>query len=308
MRQQTCVKCGNSFPLNETVYIYGDLYCHPCGDERLESVEEDQITEGDIYPMTDPTICTRCNADNGQLEYEMFLEMPICDRCKDFVQNHPFPIWIKAAAVGLLIIVAFSLVSNFRFFKARILMDSSLKNAFQQGDMELAAEQMSKAAALVPASKDMQIMANYMIGVRAVQTEDYEKAIENLSKCSALPPEYDVNIIILNAKIGLAFDNKEYNEFLDLTQKYKDFHPDNPIVVAQMASAYACLYAANGKEGDKQNAMSYLEQAEKLCEDEVNPYFVDYKERILYRIETRKILKKNEYYEITGKTPPEAKI
>lgn len=308
MREQTCTKCGKSFPLNEMVYIYGDVFCHPCGDEHLETVDPENLSDEELHPMTDPTICSRCQSDNGRLEYDLFLEMPVCENCKEFMQDYPFPIWIKAAAVGLMLIVIFSIGSNFRFFRARVLMDNSLNHAFQQGSLAQASEEMQAATELVPESKDIQLFSDYLQGIHAIQQEENQAAIEHLSKCAEMPSEYGIDSLIDNARMGLAFDNKEYDKFLERCVKYKQNNPNNPIAAAQVASAYACLYAVDGTEESKQNAMDHLLKAEILCKADMLEHFTEYKERILYRIETREVLTRDEYYERTGKTPPEDKL
>jgi hypothetical protein len=307
MQKHICDICGKTFALNDLASVFDKILCDICTKKQLDGIDQDQINTNTVYNMVDPTICARCGADNGQHQYELFMEMPICGSCREYMQNYPFPLWIKAACVGLIIIVIFSISWNLKFFHARILMDRSIKLAFKQEQWVQAYKDMQKASELVPESTELKTLSNYMAGIVGIQQEDYIKALHYLEKCRDMPEDFGVNILKTKAQLALAFDNKDYQKFLQLSQKLQKLTPDDQVSLAQVGSAYACLYALDAREEDRQRAMDYLKKAEALNKQKPNPLFEEYRERILHRIETRQILSRKEYYEKTGKTPPEEK-
>lgn len=300
MQKQSCDNCGESFGLNELVSVFDETLCHKCTDSRLENTDPEQNTEKSVHRLVDRTVCTRCQADNGTEEFELFLDMPFCDNCREHAQHYPFPLWVKTACLGLLMIAIFSISYNLRFFKARILMDRSMELAFGQGQIVEASKQMETASTLVPESSDLKIMFHYFSSAVALQEEDYEGGLEHLNHCLEMPVEYQVDVMILRCEIALAFDNEKYDEFLRLSKLFEDAIPDNATSIAQVSSAYACLYAANGKEEDKENSLEYLKEAESINGDSPDAGFEEYRDRILHRIETRQILSAEDYRKLTG--------
>ncbi len=305
MRKGNCDKCGQSFGLNELVSVFDETLCDRCAEDRLKNTAEDRITGETVYRLTDPTICSRCGADGGQQEYGVLLEAPVCDSCREHMQKYPFPLWIKAACLGLIVLVVFTISWNWRFFRARILMERGTRAGFLEGRFAEGAEQIQTAAGLVPESDDLATLYNFMSGVVEMRAKNNEKVLGHFGQCSGLPPDYGVDSMIIQCRIGLAFDNKDYGEFLKLALQIQESSPGHPRSVAQVSSAYACLYAANGNEIDKEKAMEFLVRAEKLSESTPDPEFDEYKTRILYRIETREVITREEYYNRMGKPLPE---
>ena len=59
-----------------------------------------------------------------------------------------------------------------------------------------------------------------------------------------------------------------------------------------MASAHACKYAVTGDEKHKKEAMRFLDEAAKLPQ---TPEFAKSRERMLYRLHSRKIIDRKEF-------------
>ncbi|MBE0537170.1 MAG: hypothetical protein IH624_16025 [Phycisphaerae bacterium] len=300
MRKQTCDLCGHSFGLNELLSAFNETLCGKCADGRLENVDSATITDKTVFRLTDPTICARCTADNGDVPFESTLEMPLCDRCSEQIRHYPFPLWIKAACVGLVIVVVWTLAANARFFKARILMDRSLKLAFQQGEIPLAAEQMYTAANLVPESQELATLSSFLSGVVAMQQEKWGDAVRCFEQCRDLPPQFQLDMMMSRAQIAVAFDNKDYGEFLRLSLDLLAQLPGNPTAIAQAGSAHACMYAAEGRPEDRQKALDFLARAEEINRQDPDPTFDEYRERIIHRIETRQIITAEAYRKLHG--------
>ena len=60
-----------------------------------------------------------------------------------------------------------------------------------------------------------------------------------------------------------------------------------------MASAYACKYAVTGDEQFKEESLKKLEEARSVAGN--NEVFEEYQQRILHRLYTREIIKRDEF-------------
>ncbi len=300
MQKQSCDNCGESFGLNDLISVFDETLCHKCTDSRLENTDPEQNTEETVYRLVDRTICARCLADNGTEEFELFLDMPFCGNCREQSQHYPFPLWVKTACLAVLMIVIFSISYNIRFFKARILMQQSMQLATQEGQYVIVAEKMGEATRLVPESPDVKKLSHFFSGVVEYQKEDFEAAMTHFNQCREMPIGSGIDEMILHTKIAIAFENKEYEEFLRLSKELLESTPKNAITTGLMGSAYACVYAVDGREEDKEKALDFLRQAEALNEQYPIDTFEEDKERILHRIETRQILSRKEYQKLTG--------
>ena len=211
------------------------------------------------------------------------------------MKHYPFPLWIKAACVVIILMVGFTIHMNLRFFKARILLSQSIQLGFADDQWEQASGNMEKATRLVPEMKELNILWHYMAGVHEMQSGNYVAAADHLEYCGDLPPNYQVGTLLLNARSGAAFDKKDYSEFLNISLQKQQSDPNEPMTLAQVSSAYACVYAADGHEENKHKSLDCLTQAERIYGQSIPEEFTEYKERILYRLQTRQILTKEEY-------------
>lgn len=305
MREQPCEQCGKPYGRNELLSVFDRILCRPCGEESLGQSDQEQINDQTVFPLSDPTICARCGADGGDREYDLFLDLPICPTCNHSMVHYRYPTWVKSFFAGILIVTLFSIVWNARFFQARILMDQAIKKGFVEGNLETASEKMFKAASLVPESRDLNVLSHYFGGICDLRVDDSHSALAHFKACKELPEGYQVQLYTRAAESGVAFDNKDYRRFLELSLNTRDAFPDDPTSEGQVASAYACLYAEHGEEAYKQKALEHLGQAEEKAAAQDFKEFEEYRDRILYRLETRRVISRNEYYQETGKTPPE---
>ena len=96
---------------------------------------------------------------------------------------------------------------------------------------------------------------------------------------------------------GDAFVHKDYDQFLAITVKLTQAHPESPAYWGEMASALACKYAVTGDLGWRRKAEDVLEKSRLLSQaspDAMKGY-EEYAERIRYRLESREIIDKPEY-------------
>jgi hypothetical protein len=199
------------------------------------------------------------------------------------------------AVIGLVI---FSFAWNMRFITAyyHIKTSHKLADAMKIAD---AAAHMKAASACIPEVKDIRIMACFYDGLALTYQEKWSQAIERFNSCgSALSPELRTAIEdnVINAKIAIAFDNKDYDGFLNLAMQQQNKHPDDSTYAGQVASAYACKYAQSGDEQLKKQALESLEKAGMASRKIKSPEdFENYKQRILHRLYTREVIDHKEF-------------
>ena len=98
---------------------------------------------------------------------------------------------------------------------------------------------------------------------------------------------------LLQAEAGAAFDAKDYDTFLAKSMEVLKRHPNEPMALAAVASAYACKYAATGLDAHRQEALKYLDSAAQRGQ---GPELAEYRQRILHRLQTREIISREEFY------------
>jgi hypothetical protein len=98
----------------------------------------------------------------------------------------------------------------------------------------------------------------------------------------------------MQAEAGQAYDEKDYDRFLEAERTLAKRQPDEPMAALGIASAYACKYAATGDGESKDLAERQIETALKMKGAE-GTAFEEYLDRIRYRLETREIISRGEY-------------
>jgi tetratricopeptide (TPR) repeat protein len=71
-----------------------------------------------VVTIIDPTVCYQCKADNGYQEFPLVGNLPFCPKCVTALRERPFPVWLRLALAGLLVLLGFALVHGAPFFKA----------------------------------------------------------------------------------------------------------------------------------------------------------------------------------------------
>lgn len=107
-------------------------------------------------------------------------------------------------------------------------------------------------------------------------------------------PAFTVAALVL--KGGDAFDHKDYDTFLATSRQALALMPDQPRLVAGVASAVAAKYAVTGDAAFRAEAESLLARAQVLAQSEEDKASYDeYSERIRHRLATRLIIDAEEY-------------
>ncbi len=293
MKQCQCEQCGGQFPMNDTLRVGDRILCDACCEKVLPAADAES-PETDLERQFDPTVCTNCKKDNGTGELPLLAGMPVCEPCETFFRNRPFPAWIKVALVAVIVLVGVSLVWNLRFFRAYGALRHSWA-CFAEGQVEAAAAQMISAADHVPECEDIRVVSLYMEGVSLLSRGRCAEAVTKLSQCrNRMPFDSDVKILLAQARGGAAFDKRDYDGFLAAAQTLDKQAPDYYLGKATLASAWACKYVQTGEAGCRDRVLDFLEQAKRLAQDD--PAFTEYENRTLYRLQSREIITREEYY------------
>jgi len=165
----------------------------------------------------------------------------------------------------------------------------------KSGNVERAVALFDEAAERVPDEPGLRALSRYFRALMLVGQERSAEAIPLLKEALAInPDEPTIAAALLQAEAGLAYEQKDYDRFLEVEQTVAKKQPDDPIAALGVASAHACRYAATGDDAAKDLAERQIESASKMKGAE-GPEFADYLDRIRYRLETREIISRDEY-------------
>ena len=292
MKKVTCDIChAVNIPVNSTLKVDGCIYCESC--LNIHFPNEVAIKGRKIEKQLDPTICSKCNKDFGNRILNKISIYPVCTECEEEIKNKTMPGWVKAFFIGILAIVVFSCIWNWRFIESyKNIKEAFL--AFDAGDANSAFTFMQTASSQVPESPDLKTMTSYFNGLVLLNNNKSAEALTEFKKCvGLLPPDFAVDFLIIQSKMGKGFDEKDYNLFLSAAKEYWSFDDSNPLAWASVASAYACIYASENADSIKSFAFYYLKQAKDI--DDTSEYMQEYYNRIEHRIYTKNIISKEEF-------------
>jgi hypothetical protein len=288
MRSITCGSCHASSPMNSAIQIDDVIYCETCLKEKFP--DDNSIKGKNVVRLFDPTICFSCASDAGDTPLPKLGEYPVCETCSQQIKERIFPTWVKAFFAGVLLLVAFSLIWNWRFIRAHDLLENSRPGP--EASLEFVHDYYEKVSADVPEISDFYQLAQYHKGVMFLNQDKGEEAYEAFKNCGELPENYQVNAYMTQAEVIQSFNTKDYVKFVMASQKFLSFDTSS-ISRAQVASAYACLYADQKADSSKVQAEKYLNMA--LSVGDTTKYFADYVNRIRYRLATGEIIDKEEF-------------
>jgi len=276
--------------MNNMSTFRGQLTCDACLEQAL--MHDDNVKRGEVLAHIDPTICVNCGYDNGGLELGTLSGAPTCESCTRYFRNRPFPRWLKISLVALALVIVLHLVHHRRFWLAYL----EIREAKQMEDVRAYAPLYDSAAQKVPESRHLQAYSAYLMGFVHLTGGRDEAALLYLERCGdMLPPDYEVDWMISSAKCGVAFDQEDYDEFLEVALRMIRGHRDDPIAWGRVASAYACKYADTGDVFHYEKALASLDSAR--ARGPGGPGLNEYEMRIRHRLHTRDVIGPDEFYE-----------
>ena len=120
MTRVRCYECGTDTPAGSSFHVEDRVLCGHCADEQAVKRADAGLEVPRRTRVIDPTICEFCDADNGDTSLPLVAGMPACDACAARMRCHPFPGWLKGAAVVVILIVGVAFVRNWRFVVAHV--------------------------------------------------------------------------------------------------------------------------------------------------------------------------------------------
>lgn len=132
---------------------------------------------------------------------------------------------------------------------------------------------------------------------KLLEAKKYDEAAKLMSAASAEYPESRNLAVAADFYAGgAAFERKDYDSFVAFSRAAMNKTPEDPHVVAGVASALACKYAVSGNPEFRASAEELLGKAKALTKDaEAQADYEEYAERIRHRLDTREIIDKEEY-------------
>jgi tetratricopeptide (TPR) repeat protein len=288
--------------------------------------------------------CARCGVLVGD-GFVRAAQPNLCSACRQLVNDWPYPQWLKASLVVLLVLLGVALIHGQKYFHAgrtmyqgeRLVEEKryaealpylkqtlkiaprsdkavllTAKAALLTGDMETASGAFEgHDGGRFENGKDSEFLEVSAIWHRCVEamkkaqaaaklvSEDghYVEATRMIHEAAAQYPEMpSLRLAQEYYDAGLAFEQKDYDKFLAISEKAWNDHPDAESA-SGMASALGCKYAVTGDQSYRQRSEQMLQEAIKMAKD--NPEELkslnEFSERNKYRLETRVILTKIEY-------------
>lgn len=292
MRYGHCSVCARERPLGELIDIGGSTLCEECAGNE---VSRNPGATGSR--IADPTVCTRCGMDNGSAELDLLAGLPFCRECTSLLRNRPFPDWIKIAVAVVVALAVISVWANRRYFEA-YLMIGKANRAAEAGDFKTASERMGRAAELVPENENLPVEAKLYRAIGLLATDRAAEAVPLLREvCERFRGDRELQLYLLHAEAGSAFDSGDYRGFLDKTVEIRKADPEDPMGAAGVASAHACMYASTGDADAMSRSREWIAKARALAAERPAPQLDDYLMRIEHRLATREILGPREFEE-----------
>jgi hypothetical protein len=278
--------------------IAGQNMCRTCAEQFVASRPGGTIPAGSITRLVDSTLCAKCDADNGSLEFGRVAGAPLCDACTAFFRNRPFPTWLKWSFVGFVCVAIAAQAYNWRYFMAYVELLRG-NRALAKGNVDVATDLLESAAKRVPDVPELAVMPNILRAMQLISQEKDEEALALLQAAKFHAPPQLATMIRegeIQAEIGVAFRRKDYDAFLRLARELENLDPQESFAVCNVASALACKYAATGDETFRQESLKYLDKARNLAQPN-DTRFAEYENRIQHRLATRKIITGKEFKE-----------
>jgi hypothetical protein len=280
--------------MDEALKVRGVLVCVACAESIFKN---EKIQRNQVQKQIDPTICIGCGLDNGDADLAMLGQLPVCQACETLFKNRPFPGWIKGALVAMVILVISILAWNSRFIRAYYEL-RCFASEMAMGDLQRGAPHFISASRLVPENVELQTYGAFYEGVLLLGQDKSAEALKLLQSCvGRVAAETNIDELIMDAKVGVAFDQGDYDQFLQLALEMDAKHKDDPVYAEQLASAYACKYAETQNEQYKIKSLAALDRSKTLVslKPEFQTFYADYEQRILHRLYTREIISRNEF-------------
>lgn len=208
------------------------------------------------------------------------------------ISNYVLPKWIY---VFISLVLGIGIIGYFhysRFYLGIIGYKKSI-TCVSKGDFNEAERLIKQASELIPESKEINAFQEYISGLKFYMMADINNSLVHLKAYQ----EYDnknntVNSMVLMLEISIAFEKKDYVKMETHARSLNKLNENDPMSMLQLASSIACRYTTTGNNVQYNESKKLINDALKLNNAEE---FIEYAERILYRLEKREIITQEEY-------------
>jgi hypothetical protein len=298
MRSASCAACEKSVPMGEAFFVAERTLCAECANKFLEERGNTKVKPGEITRLVDPTVCAQCAKDGGSEELPRIANLPVCETCDELFRNRPFPTWLKVSFAVFLCVAVGAFVYNMRFFLAYVDLVRG-NRALENQQVDKGVTLLAAAAERVPEIPELATIPNLFKAGQLIKEEKNREALTLLEK-THLPPKSELEStyrdVELEAQLGLAFQERNFDRFLEHSQQLLAKHPNECSALGGAASAYACKYAETGDAQYRTQALSYWDQAKKQA-GEHKDLVEDFENRLQHRLQTREIISRKEFAE-----------
>ncbi|OHD14600.1 MAG: hypothetical protein A2086_15665 [Spirochaetes bacterium GWD1_27_9] len=294
MKKNDCSECNKEFPMDDLYYYKDKSYCSNCIEPIIN---ENEIKEGDITRIYDPTICKNCKLDTNE-ELPTLLNIPICHNCYSFFMNRPFPLWIKIFSVVVILLVIGGLFFNLNYFQSYLLIKKA-NVSFSNYKYEEAYQNAKLASEKVNNLTSVRTLRDLYEGMYYFSTQKYNEALPLLKEYKKYnSSDTYIEFIIMSCESSLAFDNKDFQSFYYINLNILDIYKNDPFAMLGAASGAACMYATSNDTKYKNESVGYLKKVEAYITPQNKDQLMEYIQRIKHRLFSEKIIDRDEYYKI----------
>jgi hypothetical protein len=154
---------------------------------------------------------------------------------------------------------------------------------------------MTEASDNVPEVGVIASLSHYYKGINYLYKDKSAPAAAELKQVGKeLSEEFKIKELLTSAEMGATFDKGDYKGFLAVSKKALESDTTLASSWAGVSSAYACLYAKNGADSLKNLSLYNLKKSQTL--DDTSAAAKEYAGRIMYRLDSRKIITKEQFY------------
>jgi hypothetical protein len=284
--------------MGEAFSVATRTLCLECADKFFKERGQTKVQRGEVTRLVDPTVCAQCTKDFGDQELPRIANLPVCEKCDGLFRNRPFPTWLKVSFAAFLLVAVAAFVYNMRFFLAYIDLVRG-NRALEAQQVDRGVTLLASAAERVPEIPELATIPNLFKAGQLIKDEKDAEALALLKKTHVAPKSglgamhRDVE---LQARLGLAFQEHNFDRFLELSQQLLALHPNESNVLGVAASAYACKFAVTGDAQYRVQALDYWDRAKKEAGDQ-KEMVDDFENRLQHRLQTREILSRKQFME-----------
>ncbi len=299
MRLTTCTHCGcPAIPISDAYAVRGLVVCRPCA-ARLLSTQGNAVPPSEMQILVDPTICADCRADNGDRDFRLLGELPLCSKCLSHRRRIRFPYWIRVASLTCFVWGAFSLWASLNQARAIYAYREGLR-AYREDRFHDGYEHLKVAHAAMPDETEFEDFESFLHGYVYLTEEKPKDAVKCFEISLKLDPRSrETARMLYISQRHAAFMEKRFTEYLKASESLLELDGPSPQALLGMAPAWACQFALTGKAEFRTKAMACLNEAHDAGGADADDWMIEGWVKVI--LEKRTIISLDEFRYSIGK-------